>query len=69
MFIYIKMSLKFYICYMLIILIIFDGNYCPAQPETKALRKHGIIELNGSSGGKSEFMTNERGDPVLSLAY
>ena len=49
----------------------FDADYYPSQ-STNETKKYGIIVLNGSSGGKSDFMAkkiNEMGNPVLSLAY
>ncbi len=49
----------------------FDANYYPSQSSNET-KKYGIIVLNGSSGGKSDFMAkkfSEMGNPVLSLAY
>jgi dienelactone hydrolase len=49
----------------------FDADYYPSQ-STNETKKYGIIVLNGSSGGKSDFMAkkiNDMGNPVLSLAY
>ncbi len=53
----------------------FDANYYPQNTNSKkgaTDKKYGIIVLNGSSGGKSDFMAkklSEMGNPVLSLAY
>ncbi len=53
----------------------FDADYYPQNPSAQKItgdKKYGIIVLNGSSGGKSDFMAkklHEMGNPVLSLAY
>ncbi len=46
----------------------FDAKFYPAGMDNK----YGIIVLNGSAGGKNDFMAsklNDMGNPVLSLAY